>query len=263
MKDDLSNNRFLNDAIATAIRQDDAMREINKYASIVNEVNQWDEIKKAAVGITATDYITSTVDKMNLAPTALEEFSRTAEMKKMVDISDYVKSTSDKLNTASTIGLSSTAMEESRRIEDLRKSLTAPMGITGMVIEDMARLEDNPRFPVPAPVPAFDYSVFKPAPNPLHKVNKLLEKSESKQTEIVEQLKELVSQSQGTSGQNDKMLWWTKTAAIATIVATLLTYLGYQAGKKSSPSTAQPAATMKASPVVQPVPSHVPASPKK
>lgn len=241
MRDDLTNNRFLKDAIASTIRHDDAMREINKYDSAVKEAHQWEEMKKAA-GI-YPDYRTSAMDKKNLASNlglaypVFEEYRRTAEIRKGLDISDYMNSAMDKKDLALTAHSS---------------------GIAGYVIDEMARQECRPIFPVISPVPDFDYEIFRPTPDPMHKVNKLLEKSESKQTEIANHLKEIASQGLETAGQNNKMLWWTKVSAIAAIVAILITYFSSQTGKSSSASNTSPLTAVKASPVIQAIPAHAP-----
>lgn len=254
MKVDLAKDIFLNDAITSAIRQNDAMREYNKYESIIKEANKWEDVKRAA----------------GLTTPALEGLNHIDETRKIIDVPDYMTAAVDKMNLASTIGMALPMMEEMKRTEELRKSLTAPYGITGMIQETMSLMENRPDYlyPVPDRVPAFDYAAIRPTPDPLHKVSKIFEKSESNQAEIAGHLKELVTQAKETSGQNDVMITLSKKNLIIAIVGIAIAVVfgvsGYLAGKSSSPAP-QPSPAVKAVsvPVTQPVSASVPVITKK
>ncbi len=220
MKVDFTKDRFLNDAIASTIHQDDAMREVNKYAAVVKEVNQWEDMKKAAVGLTTADYMTSAVAKMDLA---------------------------------ATVGLTSSALEDFRRTEELRKSVTAPSGIAGMVIENMSRLESGSDLHYPAPeqrVPSFDYVAIRPMPDPMRETNKNLKETKALQAKMAEHLEELVTQAKGTTNQNVKMIKLSTASLVFTVVgiilSTIVGVLSYYAGKSSSPSASQSTPAVKA-----------------
>ena len=226
MKVDLTRDRILNDAIASAIRQDDAMREVNKYDAVMKEVNQWEDMKRAAVGVTTADYATSADAKMELA---------------------------------ATIGLTSSALEDFRRTEELRKSVTAPSGVAGMVIENMSRLESGSdlHYPVSERVPSFDYVAISPMPDPMRETNKNLNETKALQAKMAEHLEELVTQAKGTTDQNVKMIKLSTASLVFTVVgiilSTIVGVLSYYAGKSSSAPVAPPISAVKAAPIVQPV----------
>jgi hypothetical protein len=238
MKIDLTKKKYLNDGIAVAMRQADALRDYDKYASDVKEVNQMEEIKRAA----------------GLISPAMDELNRIEEMRKITDVPDYMTSAADKMNLASTIGMTSPMLEEVKRMEEMRKSLTAPSGIAGMVIENMALQESRNDFlyPMPERMPVVDYAAIRPMPDPMRETNKNLKETKALQAKMAEHLEELVSQAKGTTDQNVKMIKLSTASLICTVVgivlSTLVGVLSYYAGKSSS----TPA--VKVAPVVKPVP---------
>lgn len=229
-----------------------AMRDYEKYSSVINEVNRMEDIKKMA-GLTSL---------------ASEELRRIEEMRKLCEVPDYMKTAMDKMNLVPDLGLAHSMLEEQKRMDDIRKSLTVPAGIAGMVIEDMARLNSRPDFLYPEPrnVP-IDFPVIRPAPDPLHKVNKIFEKTESNQAEIAGHLKELVTQAKGTSEQNVEMITLSKKnlriAVVGVAIAVVSLVSGYYLGKSSSTPATPPLVAVKPVPAAQPVPAIAPVSIKK
>lgn len=199
-----------------ALRQADTLREHDKYASIVREANKVNELQK----------IVEDADRMKTA-----------------------------------LGLNS-PLAEYRREEELRRSITDPhglnqTGITGMVQESLAQAELKHGYLYPEPQNNMpEIPIFRPPPDIMHKTNKMLEKQEQHQAEVSSHLKEIASQSQGTSKQNEKMIFWAKVAAIATIAGLLVT-IGFQLGQNSSSTSAPvsvPVVKSAPAPVVLPAP---------
>lgn len=197
---------------------------------------------------TVPDNLRTSIDRMNLASTigltspAMEEFKRMDEMPKLCVASDYIKSAMDKLNVFPDIGISSFALEEKQR------ALTVPSDIAGRVIDNMTCIERINDFSYlkPSYTPV-DIPIIRPLSDPMHKTNKILEKHEQHQAKTNSHLEKIALQGEGTSKQNDKMLFWAKVAAIATI-AGLLVAIGFQAGQNSSTPTPSPAPVVKAAP---------------
>lgn len=216
--------------IASAMRLTDAMRDYDKYEGIVREANRFEEMKKAA-GLTSPMH---------------EEMQRIEEMRKLCG------GEPNSMRAAMDMGLASWQGEKSR-MEKVQKSISAPLGITGMGLENMARIESRPDYLYPTSNVPVDIPILQPVRDPLHKIDKVFKKSESNQAEIAGHLKELVTQAKETSGQNSEMIALSKKnliiATVGVAIAVIFGIIGFFVGQNSSvPSVPAPVPVVKTTP---------------
>lgn len=240
MKVDLKKDKHLNDGIAAAMRQADTLRDYDKYALVVNEVNQMEEIKRAA----------------GLISPVRDELNRIEEMRKIYNVPDYMASAVDKMNLGPTAYMTSSLMGEAKNMDDMWKSLMSPSGIASDVIENMALQESRNDLlcPIPERMPVVDYTTLRPPPDPMRETNMNLKETKVLQVKMAEHLEELVSQAKGTTDQNVKMVKLSTASLIFAVFGFALSVLGYYAGQSSSTPAYVFAPSVKVAPVMQPVP---------
>jgi len=226
----------LDDTKDLASHKIDSFRDIDKYASVMKDVNRMDEIKKAA----------------SLYSPMQEEMQRIAEMQKICEAPDYMKSAMDKMNLAANLGLSTFAMADVKRMNEIKEMFAPPAGISSLVQQELERHENMDKlmnyYPIPEHQPVVDIPVIRPLSDPMRETNKNLKETKDLQAKMAEHLEELVSQAKGTTAQNVKMIKLSTASLICTILGILVGIMGYYAGVNSSAPVPAPPPIVKTVP---------------